>query len=117
MALGTDARVNASVITELRMSVGAAALGREIEDAPHRPDRIDVARILTRFTRRKQDFGGVGVTDRPVRRPDKDVKDRQLVTPGTFAVVVLVVAVGGRRQQPQPTPPALPRNGTHPGDR
>src|SRR5262249_29172060 len=101
---------NASVITELRMSVGAAALGREVEDAPHRPDRIDVALILTGFTRRKQSLGGIRVTDSTVRRPNEDVKDWQLVAPGIFAVVVLVVAVGGRRQPAQPTPPALARN-------
>ena len=68
---GRKARVNASVVAELRMRIGTAALGREIEHAPHRPDRIDVAGVLAGFPGPEHQLGGVSVTDRTVRRPNK----------------------------------------------
>ena len=78
------------------MRIGTAALGREIEHAPHRPDRIDVAGVLAGFPGPEHQLGGVSVTDRTVRRPNKGVEDRPLIALVVFAVVVSMVAVGGR---------------------
>ena len=54
---------------------------------PHRPDRVDVARVLARVPGWEHQLGGVTVTDRPVRCPHGQVEDRPLVALGIFAVI------------------------------
>src|SRR5438094_5726504 len=34
------------LVAEFRIPVGAAPLGREVEQVPQRPDQVDVARVL-----------------------------------------------------------------------
>ena len=65
---------------------------------PHRPDRVDVARVLARVPRWEHHLGGVTVTDRPVRCPHGQVEDRPLVALSIFAVIGTVrrITVTGR---------------------
>ena len=65
---------------------------------PHRPDRVDVARVLARVPRWEHQLGGVTVTDRPVRCPHGQVEDRPLIALSIFAVIGTVrrITVTGR---------------------
>ena len=65
---------------------------------PHRPDRVDVARVLAQVPGWEHQLGGVTVTDRPVRCPHGQVEDRPLVALSIFAVIGTVrrITVTGR---------------------
>jgi len=75
-----------------------AAFWREIEEVPERPDHINVARILARLFGRKHEFGLIEMVDRAVSALEY-IQCWYLFPFGRFAVVVVVVAIQGGREQ------------------
>src|SRR2546422_8714444 len=67
-----------------------AALGREIEQVPQRPDQIHVPRFLSRVGSRVQSLGVVEVVD-ATATPHEHVDRRQLRALLVLAVVAAVV--------------------------
>ena len=51
------------LVLEPRIPILSASLGGKIKHVPKRPDHVDVAAVLARFLRRKQEFGVVEVMD------------------------------------------------------
>ena len=97
-----------SGVAQLRIPVGPAPLGREVEEIPLWVDGIDVARVLPRFGRGVEELGAPEVADHFTVAPEH-VEHRHLGSLRALAKVVAVVGVSGRGQQPQPPPAALLR--------
>src|SRR6266699_7211254 len=99
-----------SGVAQLRIPVGPASFGRDVEQIPLRVDGIDVARVLPRFGRRVEELGTPEMADRFPLTPE-DIEHRPLSTLRVLAEVVAVVGSAGRGQQPQLPPAARLRMG------
>jgi hypothetical protein len=97
-------RTRKRVATLTPNSVSAATRGREVEQVPERPDRIDVARVLPRLGLGEQELGRIPVADLLVLH--EHVEDRQLRSVRALGVVVAAVAVLLRGEQLQVRPAA-----------
>ena len=95
-----------SGVAQLRIPVGPAPLGREVEQIPLRVDGIDVALVLPGLGRRVEELRAPEVADRFAVAPEH-VEHRHLGSLRGLTEVVAVVGVAGRGQQPQPPPAAL----------
>src|SRR5207244_2451612 len=78
----------------------------EVEQVPDRLESADMAGVLTGVRGRVEELGAPEVANR-LAVAVEDVQHGSLVLFRSLGEVVAVVAVGGRGQQPQPSPAAL----------
>src|SRR5262252_2555231 len=87
---------------------------RHIEDMPDRPDQVDVAGLFAFVAGCEHQLSRPPVAE-PVTLAREHVQDGALLTVWAFAVVVAVVVVVPRGQQPQIPPAALVSEISDPG--
>src|SRR2546421_12300004 len=97
-----------SGVAQLRIPIGPASFGCEVEQIPLWVDGIDVARLLPGLGRRVEKFGAPEVADHFALAPEH-IEHRPLGALYVLAEVVAVVGGAGRGEQPQPPPGALVR--------
>src|SRR3954453_20384753 len=95
-----------SAVAELLVVVGRPALGREVEQVPHRLDRAVVTRVLTGLGGGVEELRAPEVPD-PIAVAPEYVQHRALVTLGGLGVVVAVVWIAARRDEREPAPAPL----------
>src|SRR5215469_16070341 len=100
------ARGRLLVLHRGEVRVASAPARRHVQDIPDRPDRVDMAGIFALVPRREHQLGRPPVTE-PVAVAREHVQDRALLTLWRFPVVVAVVVVVPRGQQPQVPPAAF----------
>jgi hypothetical protein len=88
-----------SGVAQLRIPVGPASFGREVEEIPQRIDGIDVARVLPRLSWRVEKLRAPEVVNRFAAAPEH-VEHRLLGSLRALAEVVAVVGGASRGQQP-----------------
>src|SRR6266699_4797894 len=70
-------------VAELRIPVRSAAVGREVEHVPERPDGIDMTPVHALFFRTPEQLRGVRVMDAAVAAQEQ-VEHRQLASLGVL---------------------------------
>jgi hypothetical protein len=93
-------------VAQLLVPVGRTSLGGKVEQVPERLEGAVVAGILPWVSRRVEELRAPEVADR-LAVAMEHVHHRHLVSVRGLAEVVLVIAVAGRGQEPQPPPAAF----------
>ncbi len=79
---------------------------RHVKDIPDRPDQVDMAGLFAFVPGREHQLSRPSVAE-PVTLAREHVQDRALLAIRAFRVVVAVVGVAARGQQPQMAPAAF----------
>ena len=100
-------------ITQLRTPVGSAAFGCEIKQVPQRPYQIHMTGVVRGIRRSKHQLSVIEVID-PSIAPGEDIERRRLVSLVILALVIVIVCIGCRRQNPHVLPTTFARNVANP---
>src|SRR5947207_14707630 len=101
----TAAQGDGSRVTQPRVPILAAPFRRHVEDVPERPDHVDVSRVLPFLCRREEQLAVPEMANAAVAACE-DVHRRRLIGVRVLALIVAVVRVARRREQPQVAPSA-----------